>query len=121
MMDVLLVEEDVIDFIKRGANGFIVKDAALEDLVNIIRQVANGGDVVPSALTGTLLSHIAKQASVLRNTPMMASVRDRKSTRLNSSHTVISYAVFCLKKKKKTKRKTTHTSKTTHETTTYAT
>src|SRR5438132_11540886 len=33
--------------------------------------------------------------------------RDRKSTRLNSSHTVISYAVFCLKKKKKTKTKTT--------------
>src|SRR2546426_3466354 len=28
---------------------------------------------------------------------------DRKSTRLNSSHLVISYAVFCLKKKKKTK------------------
>src|SRR5260221_9333830 len=28
---------------------------------------------------------------------------DRKSTRLNSSHTVISYAVFCLKKKKKSK------------------
>src|SRR5438034_7226827 len=28
---------------------------------------------------------------------------DRKSTRLNSSHTVISYAVFCLKKKKKPK------------------
>ena len=30
---------------------------------------------------------------------------DRKSTRLNSSHTVISYAVFCLKKKKKIKTK----------------
>src|SRR5206468_6309436 len=29
--------------------------------------------------------------------------RDRKSTRLNSSHDQISYAVFCLKKKKKTK------------------
>src|SRR5256885_11751421 len=29
-----------------------------------------------------------------------AKVRDRKSTRLNSSHLVISYAVFCLKKKK---------------------
>src|SRR5256885_11453738 len=28
---------------------------------------------------------------------------DRKSTRLNSSHLVISYAVFCLKKKKKTR------------------
>src|SRR5947207_12477946 len=30
-------------------------------------------------------------------------VADRKSTRLNSSHTVISYAVFCLKKKKRQK------------------
>src|SRR5947207_10265922 len=34
-------------------------------------------------------------------------LRDRKSTRLNSSHTVISYAVFCLKKKKKKTRKKT--------------
>src|SRR4051812_49850325 len=33
---------------------------------------------------------------------------DRKSTRLNSSHMSISYAVFCLKKKKKTTRMTTH-------------
>src|SRR3990172_9976722 len=31
-------------------------------------------------------------------------VRDRKSTRLNSSHGYISYAVFCLKKKQKTQR-----------------
>src|SRR5256885_3523682 len=31
-------------------------------------------------------------------------VKDRKSTRLNSSHLVISYAVFCLKKKKRTLR-----------------
>src|SRR5438034_7758705 len=31
-------------------------------------------------------------------------LQDRKSTRLNSSHTVISYAVFCLKKKKKKKK-----------------
>src|SRR2546427_4334846 len=35
-------------------------------------------------------------------TPSAASQEDRKSTRLNSSHSQISYAVFCLKKKKKT-------------------
>src|ERR1039457_4085573 len=35
-------------------------------------------------------------------------VVDRKSTRLNSSHLVISYAVFCLKKKKNTYKPTTH-------------
>src|SRR5436309_3732570 len=34
------------------------------------------------------------------------SLGDRKSTRLNSSHVKISYAVFCLKKKKKKKNKT---------------
>src|SRR5260221_5058322 len=33
-------------------------------------------------------------------------IPDRKSTRLNSSHTVISYAVFCLKKKIETERHT---------------
>src|SRR5438445_3014304 len=33
---------------------------------------------------------------------------DRKSTRLNSSHANISYAVFCLKKKKKKKENQTH-------------
>src|SRR2546430_13591216 len=36
---------------------------------------------------------------------------DRKSTRLNSSHSQISYAVFCLKKKKKDKRKKDTTTK----------
>src|SRR5438034_5107317 len=36
------------------------------------------------------------------------SSRDRKSTRLNSSHTVISYAVFCLKKKKTEERTLMH-------------
>src|SRR5438132_6735324 len=37
-----------------------------------------------------------------------AAAEDRKSTRLNSSHTVISYAVFCLKKKKKKLKIETH-------------
>src|SRR2546426_8765585 len=40
---------------------------------------------------------------------VLAAVRaDRKSTRLNSSHLVISYAVFCLKKKKKKTRTKTY-------------
>src|SRR5438034_4075527 len=38
--------------------------------------------------------------------------KDRKSTRLNSSHTVISYAVFCLKKKKKKKKHQLNMNKT---------
>src|SRR5947207_11560052 len=49
----------------------------------------------PTPLTDrTARDHSPRQLSLL------AEARDRKSTRLNSSHTVISYAVFCLKKKK---------------------
>src|SRR5688572_13097814 len=40
------------------------------------------------------------------NMDAVAEMGDRKSTRLNSSHSQISYAVFCLKKKKKKKRET---------------
>src|SRR5690625_2190072 len=43
-------------------------------------------------------SHHIEIRAVVQN----RSTTDRKSTRLNSSHVAISYAVFCLKKKKKT-------------------
>src|SRR5688572_31422930 len=47
------------------------------------------------------------QCRPARNTPSCCPTSsDRKSTRLNSSHSQISYAVFCLKKKKKNKQKT---------------
>src|SRR5690349_22536558 len=39
------------------------------------------------------------------SSPLLTADGDRKSTRLNSSHVEISYAVFCLKKKKKDKLK----------------
>src|SRR5438034_4852750 len=44
------------------------------------------------------LSNVAA-ASGVHVSPKSLEYKDRKSTRLNSSHTVISYAVFCLKKK----------------------
>src|SRR2546426_1854155 len=49
---------------------------------------------------GVISAELAEQEDALEN-----AILDRKSTRLNSSHLVISYAVFCLKKKKK---KTVH-------------
>src|SRR2546430_11296734 len=45
------------------------------------------------------LTRFAKE--VISHPTLAKRVRDRKSTRLNSSHSQISYAVFCLKKKKK--------------------
>src|SRR3712207_7196875 len=54
----------------------------------------------PSALLQVLCSHSASLSNLLWQTHFGLSVSaDRKSTRLNSSHANISYAVFCLKKK----------------------
>src|SRR2546430_12429966 len=52
-----------------------------------------------------VVHHAADAAHFLAaaGAPGTAVHQDRKSTRLNSSHSQISYAVFCLKKKKKTK------------------
>src|SRR5688572_32607671 len=47
----------------------------------------------------------AKRAGLAHAAARRWGLRDRKSTRLNSSHSQISYAVFCLKKKKKKKQK----------------
>src|SRR5207244_11803168 len=46
-----------------------------------------------------LYADLWKSVEAQDNIPQV-SVKDRKSTRLNSSHQIISYAVFCLKKKK---------------------
>src|SRR2546430_8419986 len=76
--------------------GFRPKRSATEAL-EAIRVAANGGynhvaDVDIKDYFGSIDHH-----------RLMAEVsRDRKSTRLNSSHSQISYAVFCLKKKKTT-------------------
>src|SRR5437773_8729424 len=49
--------------------------------------------------TATELDAAHKQAELLNGVSVKFARKDRKSTRLNSSHITISYAVFCLKKK----------------------
>src|SRR5438034_3162325 len=68
-------------------------------LVEFTLEEAEGGTALTIVESGFDRIPLARRAEAFRmNT-------DRKSTRLNSSHTVISYAVFCLKKKKKKKKK----------------
>src|SRR5690349_24122852 len=52
--------------------------------------------------------------SRVKCSPRLSDQLDRKSTRLNSSHVEISYAVFCLKKKKKKRKYTTLKNDITH-------
>jgi DNA-binding NarL/FixJ family response regulator len=64
LMDVLPVREDIVAFVKAGANGFILKDATGDDVVATIRSVAQGTDAIPAPLASMLLSYIADQALV---------------------------------------------------------
>src|SRR5437588_7116771 len=57
-------------------------------------------EAAPAARTGAAMAMDPRHNRLdRRQVDMVVGVEDRKSTRLNSSHTVISYAVFCLKKK----------------------
>src|SRR6266478_7702048 len=60
-------------------------------------------DALPISLRSA--TFVGAEALVRWTHPVRGALRDRKSTRLNSSHSQISYAVFCLKKKKKKKKK----------------
>src|SRR5256885_16302398 len=55
----------------------------------------------PKVERSPFLARTAPPVGPPRRRPQQMEPEDRKSTRLNSSHLVISYAVFCLKKKKK--------------------
>src|SRR5688500_19364753 len=74
----------------------------------LFRSAAEAGalPVALWALAGAALVWNCGRRGAGRETVTLTPARDRKSTRLNSSHLVISYAVFCLKKKKKHKEKT---------------
>src|SRR5438270_6248475 len=71
---------------------------SLHDALPISRVIAQRR---PTALRTRCMTCSA--ISFARLAPLVRTLLDRKSTRLNSSHSQISYAVFCLKKKKNNK------------------
>ena len=75
VMDLLPVHEDIVEFVNAGVSGFIMKDATLEDLARTIRSVAEGVNVLPPAMTGTLFSQIARDAVSRGRPEVLESVR----------------------------------------------
>src|SRR5688572_9480173 len=84
---------------REGARVAVISENTDAQVTSMVRAyMTNGG--LPAAASATV--------NINRAQPLAATARvdeDRKSTRLNSSHSQISYAVFCLKKKKKKKKK----------------
>jgi len=71
VMGLLPLQEDIANYVRAGASGFIMKDATLDDLVNTIRLVAKGAQVLPPEMTRSLFSEIARNA-VARGRPAAA-------------------------------------------------
>src|SRR5438270_10357178 len=77
---------------------FFFKDTATTEIYTLSLH-----DALPISLSPRLARCAARAAARSAGSPPARArppTRDRKSTRLNSSHSQISYAVFCLKKKK---------------------
>ncbi len=62
VMDLAPVQGDVLQYVKAGANGFILKDALLNDLLGTIRSVSEGATVLPPLLVDSLFSQIVEHA-----------------------------------------------------------
>lgn len=62
VMGLLPLQEDVADYVRAGASGFIMKDASFDQFFATIRAVAGGAEVLPEALTNSLFSQIARNA-----------------------------------------------------------
>jgi len=62
IMDLAPVHADILQYVKAGASGFILKDASLDDFLVTIKAVSEGIKVLPPTLTDSLFSQIVELA-----------------------------------------------------------
>jgi RNA polymerase sigma factor (sigma-70 family) len=75
VMDLAPVQADILQYVKAGANGFILKDASLNDFLITIRTVADGSTVLPPLLVDSLFSQIVDHAVREGKTKLKEAVR----------------------------------------------
>jgi DNA-binding NarL/FixJ family response regulator len=81
VMDLAPVQADILQYVKAGANGFILKDASLNDLLITIRTVAEGSTVLPPLLVDSLFSQIVDHAVREGKSKLKEAVRMTKRER----------------------------------------
>lgn len=75
-------QSDIIEFVQAGVEGFIIKNATLEEVVNTIRAITRGEKVLPTLMTESLFFQVAEHAILkgkrnLKNTVRMT-VREKE-------------------------------------------
>jgi DNA-binding NarL/FixJ family response regulator len=62
VMDLVPAHAEVVEFVRAGVAGFILKDATLHDFLHTIRSVAQGTKILPPLMTSSLFSQIVEHA-----------------------------------------------------------
>jgi DNA-binding NarL/FixJ family response regulator len=62
-MDLVPVQEELVQYVEAGVCGFVLKDASFGDFLRTIHSVAQGLDVLPPSLAGSLFSQIVDHAT----------------------------------------------------------
>lgn len=62
-MGLIPTQLDIVELVEAGAAGFILKDAAIDEVLATIRSVARGVKVIPPLLTGSLFHHVVEHAA----------------------------------------------------------
>jgi len=75
IMGIFPLHEDIADFVRSGASGFVMKDASFDEFVQTIRLVAAGTDVLPTQLTVSLFTQIVHRDAVGGNNRVRDAVR----------------------------------------------
>jgi len=75
VMDLIPMSDDIVQFVNAGVSGFVLKDATFDEFVATIRSVAAGGKVLPSRMTESLFSQIAKAADAQGHEHVLEDVR----------------------------------------------
>ena len=81
VMDLAPVQSDILQYVKAGANGFILKDASLNDFLMTIRTVNEGATVLPPLLVDSLFSQIVDHAMGNGKSKLKEAVRMTKRER----------------------------------------
>ena len=63
VMDLAPVQTELMEYVRAGVSGFVLKDATFDDFLRTIRSVAKGAKVLPPILTGSLFSQIVVHAA----------------------------------------------------------
>jgi DNA-binding NarL/FixJ family response regulator len=75
VMDFLPSQTDVVEFVQAGVSGFLLKEASFDEFLKTIRLVAEGANILPQSLAGSLFSEIVAHAVATRKPLLISSVR----------------------------------------------